>query len=381
MSNWDRRYAEQVGLLVEILPTLALEPRFALKGGTAINLFERNLPRLSVDIDLTWLPCGEFAEDSALIAESLNKLAELLRAAPLRLQVQTSGAQGAQINRIIASRGRARVQIETTPVMRGTVHPTRTMTVQPAVETEFGFAEAQVLHFADLYAGKLAATVSRQHPRDLFDIGPFLDHDQLDTELWRTFLVYLTASPKPPADLLAPGEPKDFAEIFDQHFRGMTAIPTSADELLAIRARLLLKMAALLDDASCRFLLSVERETPDFTLIGLPQAATLPAVRRKLDNLNARSDKKREADYRKLDETLSRLNSDSATQGDACERRPSGIGVPGMARRIGLDLPVRRRSVAGRERASTQPVLRCGARVSTSCGGGPPEPRLVRYRS
>lgn len=312
MSNWDRRYTERVALLVEILPALALEPRFALKGGTAINLFERNLPRLSVDIDLTWLPCGEFAEDSRLVAEALGTLADALRAAPRHLQVQTSAAKGAPINRIIASRGRASVQIETSPVTRGVVHAVRTMTVQPAVEAEFGFAEARVLDFADLYAGKLAATLSRQHPRDLFDMGPLLDHGQIDAELWRTFLVYLTGSPKPAADMLAPGEPKGFAEIFAAHFHGMTATPTSADELLTIRAQLLRKMGDLLDDASCRFLLSVERETPDFTQIGLPQAAALPAIRRKLDNLHARSAKKREADYRKLEETLTRLHRDSA---------------------------------------------------------------------
>jgi hypothetical protein len=40
-------------LLVEVLPVVAGEPCFALKGGTAINLFVRDLPRLSVDIDLT----------------------------------------------------------------------------------------------------------------------------------------------------------------------------------------------------------------------------------------------------------------------------------------------------------------------------------------
>lgn len=313
MSNWDRRYIERVGLLVEILPTLAFDQRFALKGGTAINLFERNLPRLSVDIDLTWLPCGEFAEDSVLIAESLNTLAEALRAAPLRLQVQTSGAPGAQINRIIASRGRARVQIETSPVMRGAVHTVRTMTVQPAVEADFGFAQVQALHFEDLHAGKLAATVARQHPRDLFDMGPLLDHDQLNADLWRTFLVYLTCSPKPAADMLAPEEPKDFVAIFDAHFRGMTAEPTSTAELLGIRDRLLRKIASLLDDASCDFLLSVEREAADFTLIGLPQAAALPAIRRKQENLSARSNSKRDADYRKLDETLSRLRADSAS--------------------------------------------------------------------
>ncbi len=45
MNSWDNRYAERVKLLVEILPTLAEEMRFALKGGTAINLFEHDLPR------------------------------------------------------------------------------------------------------------------------------------------------------------------------------------------------------------------------------------------------------------------------------------------------------------------------------------------------
>jgi hypothetical protein len=67
MNHWDNRYAERVKLLVEILPTLAKEKRFALKGGTAINLFEHDLPRLSIDIDLTWLPLGDFAQCRASI--------------------------------------------------------------------------------------------------------------------------------------------------------------------------------------------------------------------------------------------------------------------------------------------------------------------------
>ena len=60
--TWDERYRGQVQLLVDVLPAVAAEARFALKGGTAINLFEHDLPRLSVDIDLTWLPVGEFAK-------------------------------------------------------------------------------------------------------------------------------------------------------------------------------------------------------------------------------------------------------------------------------------------------------------------------------
>lgn len=50
------RYLAQVRLLLTVLPEIAREPAFALKGGTAINLFYRDLPRLSVDLDLTWLP-------------------------------------------------------------------------------------------------------------------------------------------------------------------------------------------------------------------------------------------------------------------------------------------------------------------------------------
>lgn len=135
LDHWDRRYIDRVRLLVEILPVLAQEPRFALKGGTAINLFEHDLPRLSVDIDLAWLPVHDYAEDAKLIAEALGRLADLLRARPLRLQVQTSAGEGAgTVTRLVASRGRARVQIETTPVMRGTVHPVRRMVVRPRVE-------------------------------------------------------------------------------------------------------------------------------------------------------------------------------------------------------------------------------------------------------
>jgi hypothetical protein len=86
MNNWDSRYAERVKLLVEILPTLAEEKRFALKGGTAINLFEHDLPRLSVDIDLTWLPVGDFASDVRDISAALEPGSTLRCEAHCRLR-------------------------------------------------------------------------------------------------------------------------------------------------------------------------------------------------------------------------------------------------------------------------------------------------------
>lgn len=308
MSTWDKRYTDRVQLLVDVLPTLATEPRFALKGGTAINLFEHDLPRLSVDIDVTWLPVQEFAEDARQITAALEQLAAVLRSRPHQHLVQTSAPDGAQtINRLVVSRGRARIQIETTPVMRGTVHPVRMMTVRPMVEEAFGFASAQVVHFADLYAGKLAAALSRQNPRDLFDVQLLLMDERADANLWRTFLVYLTCSPKPAWEMLAPRVPADFEATFNAHFKGMTAAPVTAAELLNARERLLSRIVEWLDEDSCKFLRSVENETPDFGLIGLPHAQVLPGVKRKLQNLARRSQKKREADSKSLDEVLVRL--------------------------------------------------------------------------
>lgn len=306
----DKRYADRVALLVSILPHLDSEPRFALKGGTAINLFEHDLPRLSVDIDLTWLPMQDFDTDATQIEEALNRIARRLSAPPLRLQVRTSVAEGARtVSRLVASRGRTQVQIETTPVMRGTVHPVRRMDLRPSVERQFGSAQVQVLNFSDLYAGKLAAALSRQHPRDLFDIGVLLDNTGIDVALWQTFLVYLTASPKPAADILAPAAPRDLAAVFENQFQGMTREPVTVEWLLEARGRLLARIRQLMDAPTRDFLLSVEGEAPAFDLIGLPHAVDMPGVRRKLQNLNKRSREKRDADHRNLVAALDRMTS------------------------------------------------------------------------
>jgi hypothetical protein len=306
LDHWDLRYTDRLRLLVEIRPVLAQEPRFALKGGTAINLFEHDLPRLSVDIDLAWLPVHDHGEDAKLIAEALGQLADVLRARPLQLQVQTSAGEGGPVTRLVASRGRARVQIETTPVMRGTVHPVRRMVVRPRVQEAFGFAEVQVLNFADLYAGKLAAALSRRiRVTSLMSACCWLT--SVRAGLWRAFLMYLTCSPKPAWEMLAPRLPLNFETTFEAHFNGMTSEPTGVAELLESRERLVARVPQWLDAPSRALLQSVEDEKPDFNLIGLAHAAELPGVRRKLHNLAQRKAAKRAADRRKLDETLVRI--------------------------------------------------------------------------
>ncbi|HEX4854051.1 nucleotidyl transferase AbiEii/AbiGii toxin family protein [Arenimonas sp.] len=305
----DRRYADRVALLVAVLPQLAREPDFALKGGTAINLFEHDLPRLSVDIDLGWLRTQSFDEDATLIRDALGRLADTLAKPPLKLDVALSRPAGAgTLHRIVASRRGAQVQIETSPVMRGTVHPTRTMLLQPSIERQYGFASTQVFHFADLYAGKMAAALSRQHPRDLFDVRVLLGTHGISDELWRTFLVYLTASPKPAVELLDPAIPVDFDRVFTSQFEGMTREAVKPGDLLEARIRFLREIRRRLDGSSCEFLLSVEQERADFTLIGLPQAAALPGIRWKLRNLEQRDESKRSADLVKLKAFLGQVS-------------------------------------------------------------------------
>ena len=135
---------------------------------------------------------------------------------------------------------------------------------------------------------------------------------RLDDRLWRTFLVYLTSSPKPAAEILAPSEPQAFERTFSMHFQGMTREAVSAASLLEVRARLLQRISELLDASSRAFLESVEREAPDFDLIKLPQAAELPGVRRKLENLRRRSAAKRGTDYKRLTATLNNSRPDVA---------------------------------------------------------------------
>ena len=65
----DTQYFKQAELMIKTIPHVAAETCFALKGGTAINLFVRDIPRLSVDIDLTYLP----VEDYSLKVENLPK--------------------------------------------------------------------------------------------------------------------------------------------------------------------------------------------------------------------------------------------------------------------------------------------------------------------
>ena len=182
-------FEAQVALLVRVLPHVATETCFALKGGTAINLFVRDLPRLSVDIDLVYLPIENRETSLIGIRSALSRIAQKIhKAIPDSIVTDSANTDGTLV--LVRQRS-AQIKIEVTPVLRGTVHPTELRTVRPIVEDQFGFAEIQVVSFADLYAGKLVAALDRQHPRDLFDVKHLLANEGIDGPLYQTFLAYI----------------------------------------------------------------------------------------------------------------------------------------------------------------------------------------------
>lgn len=278
------RYAVQVALLVRTLPYVAEEPIFALKGGTAINLFYRDLPRLSVDIDLTYLPVKDRYESLAEISEAMDRLCGSLSIGIQGAQTHRIQGGGGGETRLQVRHGSAEIKIETSPVTRGVVHESELRMVTEAVEEAFGFAEIHVVAFEDLFSGKLHAALDRQHPRDLFDVKLLYENEGLTDALFRTFLVYVASSGRPAHELLDPHrQPLDAP--YAHEFEGMTSRAVSIDELDATRDQLIQDIHSRLDDAARRFLLTLHDAEPDFAAIDLPQAADLPAIRWKLQNL------------------------------------------------------------------------------------------------
>ncbi|WP_027528713.1 nucleotidyl transferase AbiEii/AbiGii toxin family protein [Bradyrhizobium sp. Ec3.3] len=284
-------YKRQVALLLRVLPIVTEEKCFALKGGTAINLFVRNMPRLSVDIDLTYVPVAPRPESLADIDAAMKRIATKVRETIPAAQVHETQKEGATVKLVVRSQG-VQIKIEVTPVLRGCVFEPVLAPASSAVQKEFGFAEARIVSFADLYGGKIVAALDRQHPRDLFDIRDLLANEGITDDLRKAFIVYLLSHDRPMFEVLA-SPPKDISDEFLHGFEGMTDQPVSKDKLLAARKALVHEIVGKMPEAHRKFLVLFERGQPDWNLLGVPSAADLPAVKWRQQNLDKLSKEKR----------------------------------------------------------------------------------------
>lgn len=281
--NQDSPYYKQVSLLIRMLPVVATEPVFALKGGTAINLFVRDFPRLSVDIDLAYLPLEPRDEALVNVRAALQRITD-------RVNIQPDTRAVFQDNkvdelRVVVSSAEATIKIEVSPVARGTLHQPEVMPVQVTVEDEFGYAEIKVVSLPDLYGGKLCAAMDRQHPRDLFDVRMLLKNEGISREILVGFLTYALSHPRPIHEVMAPNW-QPLSEVFKTEFDGMTFEKVELEDLVAVRPEMLLALQKHFTKRDHAFLMSFKNGHPDWTLFDYPSAADLPAIRWKLQNIN-----------------------------------------------------------------------------------------------
>ncbi|MDP8269365.1 MAG: nucleotidyl transferase AbiEii/AbiGii toxin family protein [Candidatus Tenebribacter davisii] len=280
------QYFKQANLLIRILPFLARESDFALKGGTALNFFIRNFPRLSVDIDITYLPINKRETAFQKIALMLLRYSTYIKKIfPNSKVTEKKFNNDDLIKGLIVSNENTIVKIEPNFVIRGSVFPAQNLSLTAKAKEIFQKdVKVQILSTADLYAGKICAALDRQHPRDLFDITKLLENEGITDSIRKAFIVYLLSHPRPIVELLNPNR-LDISHSYKNEFIGMTSEVVSLDQLIKTRDDLIAEINAILTEDDKQFILSFKNNQPKWKLLGIEHVKDLPAIKWKLYNL------------------------------------------------------------------------------------------------
>jgi len=175
VKNQYAQYFKQVNLLLRILPLIARENDIAIHGGTAINLFYFDMPRLSVDIDLTYLPFADREKDLKGIENILLRLKDTLYKSISQIQIVGPNTIGDEY-KLYCSYGGNEVKIEVNTINRGVFRPTKIIGLCAQAQEQFNvFCEAQIVPMPQLFGSKIVAALDRQHPRDIFDVKNILE--------------------------------------------------------------------------------------------------------------------------------------------------------------------------------------------------------------
>jgi len=298
-------FFKQVDLMLRVLPSLHDEKRFAIKGGTALNFFLLDMPRLSVDIDLTFLPLLPRDESLLSIGKALDELAVRIRRMMPDVSVVPKKAKGGvRTTKLFVRRSNAQIKIEPNEIIRGCVFPCEEHTLVKNAEDLFELSvSVNSLSRPDLYGGKLCATLDRQHPRDFFDIKLLMENEGITDQIRQAFVVYLASHNRPINELLDPTW-QDIRQLYENEFNGIAAIDVSYDELIATRGVLLKELVGSLTDRERKFLLSIKRGEPEWDMMDIEELDKLPAIQWKVQNVRRMSKAKHDKDSAKLTEIL-----------------------------------------------------------------------------
>ena len=298
MSNIKSNvYAQKVEMLLRLIPIVMDEKVFAIHGGTAINLFLKNLPRYSVDIDLTYMPLADRQTSLDDISQHLKSICDKAERAFKGMHVTPNFGT----SKLLCEFRGKQVKIEVNQTKRGIVGGAVLMVpLCDKAQREFSlYCEAQIVPLTQLFGGKVAAALSRQHPRDLFDVR----YMELPIDKCREGLIFnLLGSDRPLYESLVPNL-IDQREAMENQFAGMTDQPFSYEDFEETRAKLIAEVNALLTEEDKHFLVSFESGQPEWEGYEFEYFKDYPSVQWKLLNLK----KLGEMNARKLREEANKL--------------------------------------------------------------------------
>lgn len=276
-------YKKQVSLMLSVLPEVAKEKSFALHGGTAINLFVRNMPRLSVDVDLTYVPVEDRATSLENIQAALRRIKERIENAITDVRITDRSADG----KLLISFHEIVVKIEVNLVARGTVGEPKGIALCSLAQEEFdAFCVMPVVPIGQLFGGKICAALDRQHPRDLFDVKHLLENEDFSDEIKSGFLLALISSERPIHEVIDP-HLLNQQSVLENHFTGMSGEVFTYQDFEETRTKLLSAIDERLTGDDRTFLLSIKGLEPDWNRYDFEK---FPAVQWKLLNLRRLKD-------------------------------------------------------------------------------------------
>ncbi len=289
-------YAQKVDLLLKIIPIISQEESFAIHGGTAINLFEKEMLRYSIDVDITYIPLED--RDT-----SINNINHKLKAIGEKIERTLKGGRVTHredICKLLCEYRGKQVKIEVNQTKRGIVcGDVVTKPLCKKAQDEFQlYCEANIVPYQLLYGGKVAAALSRQHPRDLFDIK-YMDTELRDIKDGIIFC--LLGSDRPISESIAPNL-VDHQQSLENQFVGMTEIEFTYSDFENTRDDLIRNINQLFTENDKNFLLSFEAGSPNW-LLGYDTFKDYPSVKWKLFNI----EKLRKSNPRKFEAEIEKL--------------------------------------------------------------------------
>ena len=281
----NETYKKQVALLIRIMPLVYKISDFAVHGGTAINLFVKNMPRYSVDVDITYLPLKNREESLKDINNHLIALKQLIEKAIPGIRV----IHKPSIWKLMCTHGDAMVKIEVNGIKWGIVGEVDDRELFDKAKEEFKMScVARIVPFSLLYGGKIAAALGRQHPRDLFDYK-YMEIESF-TDVKNGLIFYLLGSDKPLIESLQPN-PIDQKQALENQFKGMSDVPFEYADFEATRTDLIEKINQNLTNIDREFMLSFETGNPDWEKCCAGDLSSFPAIQWKLKNIQTLKEK------------------------------------------------------------------------------------------